>query len=66
MNAPAGVGTLLAAAQIGRADGTPSRPRPGGSAFDQLSIGQNLKLQVLRQLEQHRYEVAFGGRRHVV
>lgn len=66
MTAPAGVSTLIASANIGRAGDSPSRPRPGASAFDQLSIGQNLKLQVLRQLEQHRYEVQFGGRRHVV
>jgi len=66
MNAPSGVGTLLAAARIGSAEGAPGRARQGVSAFEHLSIGQNLKLQVLRQLEQHRYEVAFGGRRHVV
>jgi hypothetical protein len=34
--------------------------------FDNLSIGQNLKLHVIRHLEQQRYEVEFGGRRHVV
>jgi hypothetical protein len=66
MTAPAGVSTLIAAANIGRAGDAPSRPRSGASAFEQLSIGQNLKLQVLRQLEQQRYEVTFGGRRHVV
>jgi hypothetical protein len=60
----AGVSTLVASASIARTDGSPQRGR--GQAFDQLSIGQNLKLQVLRQLEQHRYEVAFGGRRHIV
>jgi len=64
MTAP--VSTLVASGSIARADGSPSRGRQGGSAFDHLSIGQNLKLQVLRQLEQHRYEVAFGGRKHVV
>jgi len=66
MTAPAGVSTLIASANIGRAGDAPARPRSGTSAFDSLSIGQNLKLQVLRQLEQQRYEVAFGGRRHVV
>ena len=66
MNAPSGVSTLLAAARIGNAEGAPGRARQGVSAIEHLSIGQNLKLQVLRQLEQHRYEVAFGGRRHVV
>jgi hypothetical protein len=66
MTAPAGVSTLIASANIGRAGDAPSRPRSGTSAFDSLSIGQNLKLQVLRQLEQQRYEVAFGGHRHVV
>jgi hypothetical protein len=64
MTAP--VGTLVASGSIARADGSPSRGRQGASAFEHLSIGQNLKLQVLRQLEQHRYEVAFGGRKHVV
>ena len=64
MTAP--VGTLVASGSIVRADGSPSRGRQGASAFEHLSIGQNLKLQVLRQLEQHRYEVAFGGRKHVV
>ncbi|HEV7610161.1 MAG TPA: hypothetical protein VGO61_22710 [Steroidobacteraceae bacterium] len=62
----AGVSTLVASASIARTDPAPSRGRERGSAFEHLSIGQNLKLQVLRQLEQHRYEVAFGGRRHVV
>lgn len=66
MTAPAGVSTVIASANIGRAGDAPSRPRSGASAFETLSIGQNLKLQVLRQLEQQRYEVAFGGRRHVV
>ena len=60
----AGVTTLVASASIARTEGSPQRGR--GNLFDHLSIGQNLKLQVLRQLEQHRYEVAFGGRRHVV
>jgi hypothetical protein len=66
MTAPAGISTLIASANIGRAGDAPARPRSGASAFEQLSIGQNLKLQVLRQLEQQRYEVQFGGRRHVV
>jgi hypothetical protein len=66
MTAPAGVSTVIASANIGRAGDAPSRPRSGTSAFDSLSIGQNLKLQVLRQLEQQRFEVQFGGRRHVV
>jgi len=64
MTAP--VSTLVASGSIARADGSPQRGRQGASAFEHLSIGQNLKLQVLRQLEQHRYEVAFGGRKHVV
>jgi hypothetical protein len=51
MTGPAGVSTLIASANVGRAADAPSRPRPGTSAFDSLSIGQNLKLQVLRQLE---------------
>jgi hypothetical protein len=54
------IGTFVAA-KIARADGAPAR-----ALFDGLSIGQNLKLQVLRQLDQQRYEVLFGGRRHVV
>jgi hypothetical protein len=54
MTAP--VNTLVASANIART----------GGLFENLSIGQNLKLQVLRHLEQQRYEVAFGGRRHVV
>ena len=66
MTAPSGVSTVLASANIGRAGDAPARPRSGTSAFDALSIGQNLKLQVLRQLEQQRFEVMFGGRRHVV
>jgi hypothetical protein len=66
MTAPTGVSTLIASANIGRTGDAPSRPRSGASAFEQLSIGQNLKLQVLRQLEQQRFEVMFGGRRHVV
>jgi hypothetical protein len=64
MTAPSGVSTVVASANLARVDGRPARA--GGSAFEQLSIGQNLKLQVLRQLEQQRYEVTFGGRRHVV
>src|SRR5262245_14744928 len=59
-----GVSTLVASASIARTDGSPQRGR--GSLFEHLSIGQNLRLQVSRQLEQHRYEVAFGGRRHIV
>jgi len=66
MTAAPGVGTLIASANIGRTGDAPARPRSGVSAFEQLSIGQNLKLQVLRQLEQQRFEVMFGGRRHVV
>jgi hypothetical protein len=66
MTAPSGVSTVIASANIGRSGEAPTRPRSGASAFEQLSIGQNLKLQVLRQLEQERYEVTFGGRRHVV
>ncbi len=38
----------------------------GNIQFEKLTIGQNLKLQVLRHLERERYEVMFGGRRHVV
>ena len=58
--------TLIAAANITRTGQSGGRtPRkPGG--FDDLIIGQHLRLQILRQLEQQRYEVAFGGRRHVV
>lgn len=66
MSAPGGISTLVAAAKIGRADRPAARAREGGSPFDHLSIGQHLKMQVLRHLEQHRYEVTFGGRRHVV
>ena len=66
MNTPTTVTTLVASARIGRNDGAAARPRPGISTFENLSIGQNLKLQVLRQIDQHRYQVAFGGARHVV
>jgi hypothetical protein len=61
-----GISTLVAAANIGRTDRADGRARQGGSPFDHLSIGQHLKMQVLRHLEQQRYEVTFGGRRHVV
>jgi hypothetical protein len=66
MTAPTTVSTLVASARISRGDGSAARARPGASGFDNLSIGQNLKLQVLRQIDQHRYQVAFGGARHVV
>src|SRR5688572_29499961 len=66
MSTTPGISTLVAAANIGRAGQTNARARQGGSPFDQLSIGQHLKMQVLRHLEQQRYEVMFGGRRHVV
>jgi len=66
MTAPSGVSTVIASANIGRTGDAPARTRSGTSAFDALSIGQNLKLQVLRQLEQQRFEVMFSGRRHVV
>lgn len=70
MNAPTTVTTLVASARIGRNEGAVARPRPGISAFENLSIGQNLKLQVLRQIDQHRYLVSLGvssgGARHVV
>ena len=59
-----GISTLIASANLTRADGRPSAR--GGFAFDELSIGQNLKLRVLKQIDQQRYEVSFGSRRHVV
>ncbi len=65
MSAP-GVTTLIASANISRSGQTAQRAQRKGSVFDELTIGQHLRLQVLRQLEQQRYEVAFGGRRHVV
>ncbi len=60
------VTTLIASANISRSGQTAQRAPRRGSVFDELTIGQHLRLQVLRQLEQQRYEVAFGGRRHVV
>jgi hypothetical protein len=65
MSAP-GVTTLIASANISRSGQTAQRAQRKGSVFDELTIGQHLRMQVLRQLEQQRYEVAFGGRRHVV
>ena len=65
MSAP-GVTTLIASANISRTGQTAQRAQRKGSVFDELTIGQHLRMQVLRQLEQQRYEVAFGGRRHVV
>ena len=65
MSAP-GVTTLIASANISRSGHTAQRAQRKGSVFDELTIGQHLRMQVLRQLEQQRYEVTFGGRRHVV
>lgn len=66
MSTTGGISTLVAAAKLGRTDRPAARAREAGSPFDHLSIGQHLKMQVLRHLEQQRYEVTFGGRRHVV
>jgi hypothetical protein len=62
MSAPVS-STLVATANIGRTESGGARVN---ALFDKLTIGQHLKLQVIRQLENLRYEVAFGGRRHVV
>jgi hypothetical protein len=66
MNVPTNVSTLVASANVARTGQNPPRQQQPASAFDSLTIGQHLRLQVLRELEQHRYEVTFGGRRHVV
>jgi hypothetical protein len=65
MTAPSTVTTLIAA-HVSRGGQTTAPAQRRASAFDDLAIGQHLRMQVLRQLEQHRYEVTFGGRRHVV
>ena len=66
MNAPSTTTTLLAAANLARTGSSPSQQRRGQNPFDQLIVGQHLKFNVLRHLEQERYEVAYGSRCHVV
>jgi hypothetical protein len=68
MNAPtpSTTTTLLAAANVARTGSQSQQPRRQPNAFDGLVIGQHLKFNVLRHLEQQRYEVALAGRRHVV
>jgi hypothetical protein len=66
MNAPSTTTTLLAAANVARTGSSASQQRRGQNPFDQLIVGQHVKFNVLRQLEQERYEVAWGSRRHVV
>lgn len=58
--------TLLASANVARAGSQAQQQRRQSNAFDGLVVGQHLKFNVLRQLEQQRYEVALAGRRHVV
>ena len=60
------VSTLIASANVAGTERRASRGADGRSVFDKLTVGQHLRMQVLRQLEQQRYEVTFGGRRHVV
>jgi hypothetical protein len=66
MNAPSTTTTLLASANVARTGSQGQRQPRGGNQFDHLIVGQHLKFNVLRHLEQSRYEVALGGRRHVV
>lgn len=66
MSLPTNITTLVASANIGRTGPSGGRAARNASGFDDLVIGQHLRMQVLRQLEQQRYEVTFGGRRHVV
>src|SRR5687768_17358153 len=61
MSATSGI-TSVVAGKLAGASGTPREESP----FAKFAIGEHLRLQVLRELEQHRYEMAFGGRRHVV
>jgi hypothetical protein len=56
--------TLIGSVNLGRTEGAASGRL--STLFDKLTVGQHLKLQVIRQLEQQRYEVAFDGHRHVV
>jgi hypothetical protein len=60
----AGVDTLVASASIARVDARGGAR--GGLPFDGLTIGQNLKLRVLKQIDQQRYEVSLGAGRHIV
>jgi hypothetical protein len=66
MNVPTNISTLVASANVARTGQNAPRQQRQPSPFENLTIGQHLRLQVLRELEQHRYEVTFGGRRHVV
>jgi hypothetical protein len=66
MTTPSTVSTLIASANLARTGQNAPRPQRQASPFESLTIGQHLRMQVLREIEQHRYEVAFGGRRHVV
>src|SRR3954469_5957232 len=66
MNVPSNVSTLVASANVARTGQNAPRQQRQASPFENLSIGQHLRMQVLREIEQHRYEVTFGGRRHVV
>lgn len=66
MNAPSTTETLLASASVARPGSQAQQQRRHPNPFEQLVVGQHLKFNVLRHLEQSRYEVALGGRRHVV
>jgi hypothetical protein len=66
MSIPTTTSALVASANIGRVGQPGARASRNATGFDDLVIGQHLRMQVLRQLEQQRYEVTFGGRRHVV
>lgn len=55
--------TVYASANVARTD------RPTGRTalpFADVTLGQNLKLRILRQIDQQRYEVSFAGRQQIV
>jgi hypothetical protein len=68
MNAPTTgtTTTLLASANVARTGSQAQQQRRHPNPFENLIVGQHLKFNVLRHLEQQRYEVALAGRRHVV
>lgn len=63
---PSTTTTLLASANVARTGAQTPQQQRHRNPFDNLIVGQHVKFSVLRQLEQQRYEVAFGGQRHVV